>query len=112
VRAQGWYRDPYGIHGQRWISAGHATSLVRDDGVESRDEPPHGTPLVPEDHWRAAAEPQARLGREDAVRPSIWSSLGPWLRFALIALTFLVLIAAVIFIFLAWAVSSVMSGFT
>jgi hypothetical protein len=46
MQAEGWYRDPYGIHGDRWISAGQPTSLVRDQGVESRDEPPpRETPL-------------------------------------------------------------------
>jgi hypothetical protein len=28
--AEGWYRDPYGIHQDRWFSAGTPTSLVRD----------------------------------------------------------------------------------
>jgi hypothetical protein len=38
--AQGWYRDPYGLHADRYLSAGVATKLVRDDGLESYDEPP------------------------------------------------------------------------
>jgi len=48
--AQGWYRDPYCVHGDRWFSAGRPTDLVRDDGVVSRAAPPPGevpTPLVP-----------------------------------------------------------------
>jgi hypothetical protein len=40
VEAEGWYRDPYGIHDARWISGGRPTNLVRDDGIETRDEPP------------------------------------------------------------------------
>jgi hypothetical protein len=44
VRAEGWCRDPYGIHGDRWYSDGQPTSLVRDDGIESRDPPPSGLP--------------------------------------------------------------------
>jgi len=42
VKAEGWYRDPYGIHSDRWFTDGKPTSLVRDQGVESRDEPPPG----------------------------------------------------------------------
>jgi hypothetical protein len=47
MRAQGWCRDPYGIHGERWYSDGEPTSLVRDGGVESRDAPPPGEPSAP-----------------------------------------------------------------
>jgi hypothetical protein len=47
VHAEGWYHDPYGIHSDRWISDGHPTSLVRDQGVESRDEPPPEEPPLP-----------------------------------------------------------------
>jgi len=32
--------DPFGQHEARWISDGTPTSLVRDDGVESKDPPP------------------------------------------------------------------------
>jgi hypothetical protein len=45
--AEGWYRDPYGAHEDRWFSDGHPTSLVRDAGAESRDEPPGGEPPRP-----------------------------------------------------------------
>jgi hypothetical protein len=38
--AEGWYRDPYGIHQDRWFSAGTPTSLVRDRGMEGHDDPP------------------------------------------------------------------------
>jgi hypothetical protein len=47
---QGWYRDPYGIHGDRWFSDGRPTRLVRDERAESYDDPPPGElplPLVP-----------------------------------------------------------------
>jgi hypothetical protein len=47
VKAEGWYRDPYGIHSDRWFSDGQPTSLVRDQGVESRDAPPPGEPPLP-----------------------------------------------------------------
>ena len=47
MRAEGWYRDPYGIHDDRWFSDGQPTNLVRDQGTESRDEPPPGEPPLP-----------------------------------------------------------------
>jgi len=47
VRAQGWYRDPYGRHGDRWFSDGRPTWLVRDGRRESRDTPPPGEPPMP-----------------------------------------------------------------
>ena len=40
VNAEGWYRDPYGLHTDRWISDGQPSDLVRDDGVVSHDAPP------------------------------------------------------------------------
>jgi hypothetical protein len=40
VEAQGWYRDPYLVHEDRYFSAGQATKLVRDGGVEAYDPPP------------------------------------------------------------------------
>jgi hypothetical protein len=40
TEAQGWYRDPYGVHQDRYFSAGSPTKLVRDDGRESYDFPP------------------------------------------------------------------------
>jgi hypothetical protein len=39
---QGWYEDPFRLHGARYFSAGHPTKLVRDGNVESYDEPPGG----------------------------------------------------------------------
>ena len=36
----GWYRDPYGVHEDRYFSQGFPTKLVRDNGVESYDPPP------------------------------------------------------------------------
>jgi hypothetical protein len=47
MQAEGWYRDPYGIHDDRWFSVGRPTFLVRDQGVESHDEPPTGEPSLP-----------------------------------------------------------------
>jgi hypothetical protein len=63
--AQGWYRDPFAIHQDRYFSEGWPTKLVRDDGMESYDLPPDravpGTGLVP------AADPQQ--GRRDLPHP-------------------------------------------
>jgi hypothetical protein len=38
--AEGWYRDPFGRHDDRWFSAGRPTKLVRDDGIERSEDPP------------------------------------------------------------------------
>jgi len=38
--AQGWYKDPYLIHEDRYFSAGAATKLVRDGGQVAYDPPP------------------------------------------------------------------------
>jgi hypothetical protein len=45
--AQGWYLDPYGLHEQRWFSAGRPTALVRDGSREAHDLPPDGPPPHP-----------------------------------------------------------------
>jgi len=42
VKAQGWYRDPYCVHEDRYFSDGQPTKLVRDGGVECYDPPPPG----------------------------------------------------------------------
>jgi hypothetical protein len=39
-QAQGWYRDPFGIHEDRYFSCGWPTKLVRDCGIEAYDLPP------------------------------------------------------------------------
>lgn len=60
--AEGWYRDPFGKHDDRWFSAGRPTKLVRDGGVESHDPPPEpewSGPLddVPEPEPAPAEQP-------------------------------------------------------
>ena len=42
-RHRGWSLDPFKNREARWFSDGTPTSLVRDPGVESRDEPPNTT---------------------------------------------------------------------
>jgi hypothetical protein len=52
MNAEGWYRDPFGLHTDRWMSDGKPTKLVRDNGVTSNDEPPSDVvpgPLVEAD---------------------------------------------------------------
>jgi hypothetical protein len=44
MKAEGWYRDPYGLHDDRWFSDGRPSRLVRDGGVESYDDPPSENP--------------------------------------------------------------------
>ena len=46
MQAEGWYRDPWLVHEDRWYSAGKPTKLVRDGGVEDYDPPPAGPPKM------------------------------------------------------------------
>jgi len=46
VKAQGWYRDPYSVHEDRYFSDGRPTKLVRDGNVECYDPPPPGPPQM------------------------------------------------------------------
>jgi len=49
MKPQGWYRDPFGVHEDRYFSDGNPTKLVRDGTAEAYDEPPPGPlpgPLV------------------------------------------------------------------
>ena len=74
--AEGWYRDPYGVHQDRWFSAGAPTSLVRDQGTEGHDDPPPDPPPAPpaaipevdefpSDDLRRADEDEANGGQYD-----------------------------------------------
>ena len=40
MQEEGWYRDPFKIHTDRWISDGRPTALVRDGDREGHDPPP------------------------------------------------------------------------
>jgi hypothetical protein len=69
--AQGWYRDPYGIHQDRWFSQGQPTKLVRD-GRRERYDPVPGQPLpegdlVPAEQGAGEARDGADLRRADDV---------------------------------------------
>jgi hypothetical protein len=50
---QGWSADPFGLHEERYFSAGRATKLVRDGKVESYQDPPSDTNDVPDDEEEA-----------------------------------------------------------
>ncbi len=64
VAAQGWYRDPFGRHDDRYFSAGTPTKLVRDGTVESYDPPPAGQPVPGALSPVVPVEPEtARRGR-------------------------------------------------
>jgi hypothetical protein len=76
---EGWYRDPYGLHQDRWFSAGTPTALVRDGQTEGHDDPPDfpppGPPVeIPEhdpfpgDDLRRADEADARVDDGDLAR--------------------------------------------
>jgi hypothetical protein len=74
--AQGWYRDPYGVHQDRYFSAGTATKLVRDGDRESYDPPPDqplpGGDLVPAD------EGAEETGNGSDLRRADGASAGPY----------------------------------
>lgn len=61
--AQGWYRDPYHVHQDRYFSAGQPTKLVRDDGREGSDEPPD-QPYAASDLVRVPEEEDDFGGRD------------------------------------------------
>jgi len=65
MNAEGWYKDPYGLHEERWFSDGTATALVRDGQVERTDAPPDAPPPEP----LIPAEPRGTAhGAEDLLR--------------------------------------------
>ena len=76
MRAQGWHRDPYGVHGERWFSDGKPTRLVRDEGVESYDAPPQEPPRP-----RTPAVGQLVTDGGPGRTPTTWPSWTLWLPF-------------------------------
>lgn len=61
--AQGWYRDPFGLHEDRYFSQGLPTKLVCDGGHESYDLPPD-QPL-PDADLIPAGQPGGEAGDGD-----------------------------------------------
>jgi|HubBroStandDraft_5_1064220.scaffolds.fasta_scaffold2150233_1 hypothetical protein len=93
MQAEGWYRDPFEIHTDRWFSDGRPTALVRDGKVEGQDPPPevaYSGPLVEATTSRAvdgedlrrADEAEAggaydpKAAREAALDTIPWGPLG------------------------------------
>ena len=76
--AEGWYRDPYQIHDDRWMSAGVPTELVRDSGRESYDPPPDRAlpegDLVPAEQAAREATDGSDLRRADDVSSDPYSA--------------------------------------
>jgi hypothetical protein len=66
--AEGWYRDPFAVHEDRWMSQGRPTKLVRDGGTESYDPPPDLPlpdvlePVTPDSGASAGASDLRRYG--------------------------------------------------
>ena len=84
MRAQGWYRDPYSVHEDRYFSDGQPTKLVRDGESESYDPPPPGPPMaelveIPEiepgdgNELRRADDPAA--GSVSDYKAAAWSTI-------------------------------------
>lgn len=75
--AEGWYLDPFARHEQRWFSGGRPTSLVQDDGTDTRDEPP--TPIWDGPLERPAERPAVNETlRADDEPPTtgLWPAIG------------------------------------
>jgi hypothetical protein len=66
--AEGWYSDPYGRHGARWMSDGTPTKLVRDGGFESYDDPPNEVPTHPAVKLGTEGRPGDLRRADDAER--------------------------------------------
>jgi len=76
VNAEGWYQDPYGIHGARWFSDGAPTSLVRDGEVESKDPAPAGPipgPILPLPDRPGNSDDVKRADAAESVDQSVTS---------------------------------------
>jgi len=81
MEAQGWYRDPYGIHEDRYFSAGTPTKLVRDDGQESYDPAPDRPvpdgDLIPAQSAGSEDSPESDLERADQRKVDpVWLLIG------------------------------------
>jgi len=63
LHAEGWFRDPYLVHEDRWFSDGLPTKLVRDGAVEGYDPPPPGPPKA-----ELVAAPRSEMGGSDPRR--------------------------------------------
>jgi hypothetical protein len=69
---EGWYRVPFGIHEDRWISDGRPTRLVRDAGVEASDEPP-----TDREPGELVPIPEPEISSRDDIRRADDAEAGP-----------------------------------
>jgi hypothetical protein len=79
VKAEGWYRDPFQLHEDRWFSAGRPTSLVRDGGLESHDPAPDTSfdgPLVEAPAGEAAMDDASNPDDSGGPQEGIWDVFG------------------------------------
>ncbi len=65
--AQGWYRDPFSVHEDRYFSEGRPTKLVRDGRAEAYDDPPD-KPFAAADLVPAESEHEGGFGGSDLRR--------------------------------------------
>ena len=99
--ASGWFKDPYGRHEARWMSAGTPTSLVRNGDVEQTDPPPSGgAAFVPTERT------DSRVGS-----PAPRSGMRRW-AIALLGLGVLGIAAGFLLLFSAQSASSTAQRFT
>ena len=76
MKAQGWYRDPYCVHEDRYFSDGQPTKLVRDGSVECYDPPPVGEPkmaLVEVRENQPADINEFRRADDDSAGPAVYN---------------------------------------
>jgi hypothetical protein len=77
MHEEGWFRDPYGLHEDRWFSNGAPTKLVRDGNSEHYDAPPSNDlpvdPLVRSDSPSERPGPENLLRADDAEQPPDYS---------------------------------------
>lgn len=74
MTANGWFKDPYGFHEDRWISDGKPTKLVRDAGTEGMDPPPNSP--APEPFTRADELESGSLGgKQRGLTPRVVDAL-------------------------------------
>ena len=67
MREQGWYRDPYRLHTDRWYSDGRPSRLVRDGTVEAYEEPPPVDPPGAPERIPEGAGDSSDVKRADAA---------------------------------------------